>query len=99
MDSTGREVTTGCGLDVGDSPRPRSVTARNKGRWLASAPAVYSPRSGQYEPIGRLHARIDSDPLTACGRLAVTWRVYWTDQFNAVHPSSCRECAEVVNRG
>jgi len=63
--------------------------------WLVSTPYGQSPRFS-IAPAGVVHARIDSEPSTACGLFAVDWRVFWTRQFDARDEDACSQCSTVV---
>ncbi|KRE97993.1 hypothetical protein ASG88_17585 [Nocardioides sp. Soil777] len=63
--------------------------------WLISTPYGQSPRFST-APSGVVHARIDSELSTACGLLAVDWRVFWTRQFDVRDEDACTRCSTVV---
>ena len=50
-------------------------------------------------PHGVRHARRPGDRLTACGYVALTWRLFWELQFNPAADDVCEQCARSVMSG
>ena len=49
-------------------------------------------------PYGVIHARQPESGLTACGKYAVGWRIFWEITFTAGGPRACAACAEAIAR-
>ena len=47
-------------------------------------------------PCGLSHARRAGSALTACGRYAVGWRIFWELPFQTSAPHACPACVEAV---
>lgn len=45
-----------------------------------------------WKPFGVQHARKPGAPLTACGRLALDWRIFWEIPFPQDPEASCPDC-------
>jgi len=45
-----------------------------------------------WQPFGVQHARKAGAPLTACGRLAIEWRMFWELPFPHDCEATCPEC-------
>lgn len=65
-------------------------------RWKVSAPHLDPSSPAGWMPWGKRHARVDSEPRTACGQLAVSWRVFWSMPFDAGDASACQDCADAT---
>ena len=58
-----------------------------------------SVEHGQFRtPYGEWHARQAGSLQTACGRSAVTWRIFWTLDFSAAGVRACTECARITSQ-
>jgi hypothetical protein len=67
-----------------------------RGDWLVTAPQKQVRlRSGRREPWGQVHLRRDGATVSACGRPAGEWFVFWDQSFSPTRPDACRECARV----
>lgn len=47
-------------------------------------------------PYGVWHARRIGSPQAECGRSAITWRYFWTLEFDRAGPRACPECSRVL---
>ncbi|RJS46751.1 hypothetical protein [Nocardioides cavernaquae] len=43
-------------------------------------------------PVGEQHARKPGSPYTACGRVALDWRMFWELPFPVASAATCRHC-------
>jgi hypothetical protein len=74
-----------------DRPSPRHlpayfVTARHGTRGREAAGECGS------RPVGEQHARTPGSAYTACGRVALDWRMFWELAFPNVAGATCRQC-------
>ena len=67
--------------------------------FLVSAPHRVATDPGDprpWKPYGVAHARKVGSHLTACGQLAVSWPLFWTEPFRASDAQACPGCALAV---
>jgi hypothetical protein len=68
-------------------------------RWLATCPnGTWQPRGTGtvWVPYSMPHAREVGASLTACGRFAVGWELFWDLPFRPEATDVCQECAEAL---
>lgn len=68
-------------------------------RWFVSVPhSVLEEVHGQRveRPYGVIHARESGSGLTACGKYAVGWRIFWELRFRTTDARACPKCIEAV---
>lgn len=68
------------------------MTAPSK--WYVTATHMHTRQSGQ--PYGLQHARQPGSLQTACGRLALSWPMFWDRLFELRLGDVCPECVDVV---
>ena len=71
----------------------------HESRWVISVPhTAMKDVGGQMveRPYGVSHARQAGHALTACGRYAVGWRIFWELPFQTSTPHACPACVEAV---
>lgn len=70
-------------------------------QYLVSAPHAKTTGGDQglpQTPYGAWHARQVGSLQTLCGRSAVTWRYFWTLDFDDAGSSRCPECEQVMRQ-
>ena len=65
--------------------------------WLVTAPQI-RPRHMSVDrvPWGVRHVKENGSWVTACGRSAASWHVFWGAGFDPVDEEACPACARVV---
>jgi hypothetical protein len=68
-------------------------------RWLSTSPnGTWQVRgtSSMWVPHLEAHAREVGAALTACGRFAVGWELFWDLPFDAEAPGVCQACVDAM---
>ena len=67
--------------------------------WLVTAPQM-RPRfeSIDREPWGTYHLKQNGSAVTACGRSALTWHVFWGRHADSADRDACPDCISHVAR-
>ncbi|MEI5672661.1 MULTISPECIES: hypothetical protein [unclassified Nocardioides] len=71
---------------------------RDSTTWVTSAPHLQPAGPGGRMPWGTRHARVNTEPWTACGLPAATWKVFWHLPFETTGAQACRGCVDEVLR-
>ena len=74
-------------------------TKTRSAKWFASTPHGILERHGgepTVRPYGVVHGRQPGSGLTACGKYAVDWRIFWEITFTSGSPRACAACAEAI---
>jgi hypothetical protein len=71
-------------------------SARPLPTFFVSAPHGTRGRAAAGErgsrPVGEQHARQPGSAYTACGRVALGWRMFWEMPFPVASAATCRSC-------
>jgi len=76
-------------------------TKTRSAKWFASTPHGVLERLDDgptLRPYGTIHGRQPGSGLTACGKYAVDWRIFWEIPFTSGSPRACAGCAEAIAR-
>ena len=69
--------------------------------WLVSTQhwvPLASPGGPAERPYGTKHAREAGEGLTACGKFAVGWRIFWDMTFTTADGEACPACVDAVSK-
>lgn len=65
--------------------------------WLVTAPYRTPERDSiARTPWGAYHLKKDGALLTACGRYAVAWHVFWGHPVDPRDPDACHACLQRI---
>jgi len=67
--------------------------------WFVSTPHGVLEYLGDgpiVRPYGVNHGRAPESGLTACGKYAVGWRIFWETPFTADRHRACSACLEAI---